>query len=80
VCTNDTNELITCCKQSICLKCLKEIKKRSNNDEGIKFNCPVCRKDLDNSVTIYNFDKYFLNKIAEVGENEKINLIKQANK
>lgn len=80
VCTNDTDQLITCCRQSICLKCLKEIKKRSCNDDdaAIQFNCPVCRKDLNNSVSTYNFDKYFLNKLSEVNENEKINFIKQA--
>ena len=77
VCTNPTNQKIRCCNQTICLKCLKEIKKRSDKEE-MDFCCPVCRRDLDSAVTIYDFDKYFLDKLKEAGENEKekINLFK----
>lgn len=70
VCTEDTHEKITCCKQDICLKCLKEIKKTCEQ-ENMDFCCPVCRKNLNNSKTNYEFDKYFLNKINDVGGNEK---------
>ena len=78
VCTNPTNETIKCCNQPICLKCLKEIKKRTLKEEEMDFCCPMCRKDLDDSVTNYTFDRYFLDKLSEAGENEKekINLIK----
>ena len=77
VCTNPTNQKIRCCNQTICLKCLKEIKKRCNKEE-MDFCCPVCRKNLDSAVTTYDFDKYFLDKLKEAGENEKekINLFK----
>ena len=77
VCTNSTNQTIICCNQSICLNCLKEIKKRSVKEE-IEFCCPVCRRDLNKSITTYSFDKYFLDKLKEAGdnENEKINLFK----
>ena len=77
VCTNPTNQTIRCCNQTICLKCLKEIKKRCNKEE-MDFCCPVCRRDLNSAVTTYNFDKYFLDKLKEAGENEKekINLFK----
>tara|TARA_B100000123_G_C25642046_1_gene389251 strand:+ start:180 stop:698 length:519 start_codon:yes stop_codon:yes gene_type:complete len=73
VCTEDTHEKITCCKQDICLKCLKEIKKTCEQ-ENMDFCCPVCRKNLNNSRTNYEFDKYFLDKINEVDGNEKESL------
>ena len=77
VCTNETNQTIKCCKQTICLTCLKQIKSRCDK-EDLGFCCPVCRKDLDNSVTNYRFDKEFLKKITDAGENKqlKINIIK----
>ena len=77
VCTNSTHETIKCCNQPICLKCLKEIKKRSQKEE-MDFCCPMCRKDLNESVTNYTFDRHFLGKLSDAGENEKekINLIK----
>jgi hypothetical protein len=77
VCTNATNQTIKCCNQPICLKCLKEIKTRCDK-EDMCFRCPMCRKDLDNSVTNYKFDKEFLRKITDAGENKtlKINIIK----
>ena len=77
VCTNSTNETIECCNQKICLKCLKEIKKRCDKGE-MNFCCPVCRRDLNKSNTTYTFDKYFLDKLREAGDNEKekINLFK----
>ena len=78
VCTNDTNQTVKCCKQSVCLSCLKQIKKTCDK-EDMSFCCPVCRKDLDNSVTTYRFDKDFLRTLTEAGENEKlkINIIKE---
>lgn len=77
VCTEETHEKITCCKQDICLKCLKEIKKTCEQ-EDMDFCCPVCRKNLNNSKTNYEFDKYFLDKINGESENQKetLNLIK----
>ena len=77
VCTNSTHETIKCCNQPICQKCLKEIKKRSQKEE-MDFCCPMCRKDLNESVTNYTFDRHFLGKLSDAGENEKekINLIK----
>ena len=47
--------------------------------ENMDFCCPVCRKNLNNSKTNYEFDKYFLNKINDVGGNEKesLNFIKK---
>ena len=79
VCTNPTNEKIKCCNQPICLTCLKEIKNQSDK-EDICFRCPMCRKDLGNSVTTYKFDKEFLGKLKQAGENKKlkINIIKEA--
>lgn len=79
VCTNPTNQKIKCCNQPICLTCLKEIKTRCHK-EDMCFRCPMCRKDLDNSVTNYTFDKEFLRKITDAGENKtlKINIIKEA--
>ena len=78
VCTNPTKEIIKCCNQPICLKCLKEFKKTCDKTEDMDFCCPMCRKDLNESVTNYTFDRYFLDKLSEAGENEKekINLIK----
>lgn len=78
VCTNETNQTIKCCKQTICLKCLKEIKSRCDK-EDMSFCCPVCRRDLDNSVTNYKFDKEFLRKLTDAGENKtlKISIIKE---
>ena len=70
VCTNPIKERIKCCNQPVCLECLKEIKKRSQKQE-MDFCCPMCRKDLDDSVTNYTFDRYFLDKLSEAGENEK---------
>jgi len=79
VCTNETNQTIKCCNQTICLKCLKEIKSRCDK-EDMSFCCPVCRRDLDNSVTNYKFDKEFLRKLTDAGENKtlKISIIKEA--
>ncbi len=79
VCTNETNQTIKCCKQTICLNCLKEIKSRCDK-ENMSFCCPICRKDLDNSVTTYKFDKEFLRKLTDAGENKKlkINIIKES--
>ena len=79
VCTNPTNEKIKCCNQPVCLTCLKEIKTRCEKQD-MCFSCPMCRKDLGNSVTTYKFDKEFLGKLAEAGENKKlkINIIKAA--
>ena len=79
VCTNPTNQKIKCCNQTICLKCLKEIKSRCDK-EDMSFCCPVCRKDLDNSATNYKFDKEFLRKLTDAGENKKlkIDIIKEA--
>ena len=79
VCTNSTNQKIKCCNQPICLTCLKEIKTRCVK-EDMCFSCPMCRKDLDNSVTNYKFDKEFLGKLSKAGENKKlkINIIKEA--
>ena len=77
VCTNPIKERVKCCNQPVCLDCLKEIKERSQKEE-MDFCCPMCRKDLNYSVTNYNFDRYFLNKLSKAGENEneKIQLIK----
>ena len=79
VCTNETNQTINCCKQTICLACLKEIKSRCDK-EDMPFCCPVCRRDLDNSVTNYRFDKEFLRKLTDAGENKtlKLDIIKEA--
>ena len=73
VCTNPTNQKIKCCNQTICLKCLKEIKSRCDK-EDMSFCCPVCRKDLDNSATNYKFDKEFLRKLTDAGENKKLKI------
>jgi hypothetical protein len=79
VCTNETNQTIKCCNQTICLKCLKEIKSRCDK-EDMPFCCPVCRRDLDNSVTNYRFNKEFLRKLTDAGENKtlKLDIIKEA--
>jgi len=79
VCTNPTNQTVKCCNQPICLKCLKEIKRRCDK-ENTAFCCPMCRRDLDNSATNYKFDKEFLRKLTDAGENEqlKIDIVKEA--
>ena len=79
VCTNETSQTIKCCNQPICLTCLKKIKSRCDK-EDLDFCCPMCRKDLNNSVTNYSFDKKFLRKLTDAGENKKlkINIIKDA--
>ena len=73
-----TNETINCCNQSICLNCLREIKKTCEKSQDMKFCCPVCRRYLDDSLTEYKFNKNFLDKLSGAGENEyeKIRLIK----
>ena len=78
VCTNPTNETINCCNQSICLNCLREIKKTCEKSQDMEFCCPVCRRYLDDSLTEYKFNKNFLDKLSEAGENEyeKLRLIK----
>ena len=43
VCTENTNDLIICCNQPVCNKCLKDIKKHQPDN----FCCPMCRKNLD---------------------------------
>lgn len=79
VCTTPTNQTVKCCNQPICLKCLKEIKRRCDK-ENTAFCCPMCRRDLDNSATNYKFDKEFLRKLTDAGENEqlKIDIVKEA--
>lgn len=75
VCTEETHEKITCCKQDICLKCLKTLKKTCEQ-EDMDFCCPVCRKNLKNSKTLYEFDKYFLDKLSFDNKKETLTLIK----
>ena len=79
VCTNETSQTIKCCNQPICLTCLKEIESRCDK-EDLEFCCPMCRKNLNNSVTNYSFDKEFLKTLTDAGENKtlKINIIKEA--
>lgn len=53
VCTETTNDFISCCKQPTCKKCLKKIQKL--NPEN--FCCPMCRKDLNSLTTKYTLTK-----------------------
>ena len=71
VCMNDTNQTVKCCNKHICLKCLKEIKKTCEKEPDIPFCCPLCRRDFDNYVTTYRFDKSFLSKLTDAGENQE---------
>lgn len=76
VCTDETNQTVKCCNQSICLSCLKKLKKTCEKEEAMSFCCPVCRKDFDNYVTTYNFDKKILSELSDTDQkNEYIKKI-----
>ena len=53
VCTHSTDELIVCCKQPVCKKCLEKIKKHNPDN----FCCPMCRADLDKYTTKFTLTK-----------------------
>lgn len=53
VCTDKTRDLIVCCNQPICKKCLQNIKKHQPNN----FLCPMCRKDLNTLTKTYILTK-----------------------
>lgn len=62
VCTDKTKDVIVCCKQPICKKCLKDIQKHHPEN----FLCPMCRKDLNTYTTKYTLTK------AQVKERVKL--------
>ena len=53
VCTENTNDLIICCNQPVCNKCIKDIKKHQPDN----FCCPMCRKNLDSYTTKFKLTK-----------------------
>lgn len=53
VCNENTRELIVCCKQPVCKKCLKKIQKHNPDN----FCCPMCRKNLDIHTTKFILTK-----------------------
>ena len=61
VCSNTVNETIKCCGQRVCQDCLVKIKEISKTNEN-GFNCPMCRKELDNYYTTHTFSEEFIDK------------------
>lgn len=53
VCTHSTNDLIVCCNQPVCKKCLKKIKEHNPDN----FCCPMCRANLDKYSTKFTLTK-----------------------
>ena len=53
VCTENTQDLIICCNQPVCKKCLKKIQKHQPEN----FRCPMCRKNLNTYTTEFTLTK-----------------------
>lgn len=62
VCMEKTKDLIICCKQPVCKKCLNKIQKVNPKN----FCCPMCRKDLNSLTTNYTLTKEEVKKQVKI--------------
>ena len=56
VCFENSKTRLKCCKQILCKSCLIKIRNKNENN----FNCPNCRKNLNDSFIEYHFNSEFL--------------------
>lgn len=56
VCFENSKTRLKCCKQILCKSCLIKIRNKDENN----FNCPNCRKNLNDDFIHYHFNSEFL--------------------